>query len=92
MPQHVTGAINLDNCEIERYIPIWLIVMGVFQMIETSFRSCYHGSRDDEDQNQASKDPLAFFIFAWFIAGNVWVFSNWNELVTLSLLPCTVFL
>jgi hypothetical protein len=73
------GAINLDNCEIERYIPIWLIVMGVFQMIETSFRSCYHGSRSDDDDNQASKDPLACFLFAWFIAGNVWVFSNWKD-------------
>ncbi|XP_062503669.1 transmembrane protein 272-like [Corticium candelabrum] len=73
------GAHNLYDCPIQKYVPIWLVVMGVFQMIETSFRVCFHGSRNEEDDNQASKDPLACFIFAWFIAGNVWVFQNWNE-------------
>ena len=82
---HLTGASNLDDCPIERYIPIWLIVMGVFQMIETIFRTCFHGSRNDEDESQGSVDPVACFLCAWFIAGNVWVFRNWNESVTLSI-------
>ncbi|XP_062503668.1 transmembrane protein 272-like [Corticium candelabrum] len=85
----VIGASNLDDCPIERYIPIWLIVMGVFQMIETIFRTCFHGSRNDEDESQGSVDPVACFLCAWFIAGNVWVFRNWNEYTSVKMMNVT---
>lgn len=75
----LVGAINLDDCKIESQIPIWLIVMGVFQLLEGGFRLCYHGSRDDSDDNEGMKDPVLCFLLVWFIVGNVWVFKNWDE-------------
>ncbi|XP_062503419.1 transmembrane protein 272-like [Corticium candelabrum] len=75
----VIGALNLHDCKIERLIPIWLIVMGVFQSLEVGFRVLFHSSRKEDDENQAKWDPIGCFIFAWFICGNVWVLSNWND-------------
>jgi hypothetical protein len=74
-----TGALNLHDCKIERLIPIWLIVMGSVQAAEVVCRIFFHCSRKEDDENQGSLDPIGCFIFAWFICGNVWVFSNWND-------------
>lgn len=89
----VIGAIYKDQCKIERYIPIWLIVAGVFGCVSTIFRTasnCYTlftkrgDGNDPEGANKKIQTKNCFtslielFLFAWFIAGNVWVYSVRN--------------
>ena len=74
-----SGTQHLDDCPIQQYIPIFLVVMGVIQMIECCGRVMYHMSREEEDDNEGTKDVCIFFLVAWFIAGNVWVFGNYSR-------------
>lgn len=73
------GAQHLDDCPIQSYIPIFLIVMGIIQMVECCGRVIYHMSREEEDSDEGTKDVCVFFLIAWFIAGNVWVFGNYSR-------------
>lgn len=36
-------------------------------------------SREEEDNDEGTKDICVFFLVAWFIAGNVWVFRNYSR-------------
>lgn len=80
--QIAMGAVYLDDCPRERYIPIYLIVAGVFGLV-LSVLSCLPCARTPED---GTVNPLtrictawnsltSFFFFCWFIAGNVWIYS-----------------
>lgn len=73
------GSQHIGDCPIQEFIPIFLIVMGVIQMIECCGRVVYHMSREEEDDNEGTKDVCIFFLFAWFIAGNVWVFETYSS-------------
>lgn len=90
----VIGAIYKDQCTIERYIPIWLIVAGVFGCISSIVRTasnCYTlftkrgDAADAEGANNKIQTKgcltslIELFLFAWFIAGNVWVYSVRNS-------------
>eukprot|EP00118_Oscarella_pearsei_P028767 m.2883 g.2883 ORF g.2883 m.2883 type:complete len:216 (+) comp8948_c0_seq1:120-767(+) len=82
----VIGAIYLDDCPCKRYIPIYLIVAGCFGIVKTSIsltrRSfCRDKDSDDDESYEKKKKENPFemilncFLFAWFIAGNVWIYS-----------------
>ncbi|XP_065842588.1 transmembrane protein 272-like [Oscarella lobularis] len=76
------GAKNINECPIERFIPIFLIVMGVFHMIEFCGRVVYHTSSSvsvEEQSDEGSKDLVLLFLVAWFIAGNVWVLTKYSS-------------
>ncbi|XP_075906800.1 transmembrane protein 272 [Nelusetta ayraudi] len=76
------GAVYLHDCPRQRFIPIYLIVMGVFGMALTllSYLPC---ARQNSDEPPNPLSPVCViwnsltstFMFCWFIAGNVWIYS-----------------
>jgi len=91
----VIGALNLSNCPIQRFIPIWLVVAGSTSALLQLINLCMKYARKDEELqehleheggpgsgktgNAGPNGLLGCFNFAWFIAGNVWVFSVHNK-------------
>ncbi|XP_068444143.1 transmembrane protein 272 [Clinocottus analis] len=80
--QIVMGAVHLDDCPRQRYIPIYLIVAGVFGLTLSAL-ACLPCAETPED---GASTPLSrvcatwnsltsCFLFCWFIAGNVWIYS-----------------
>lgn len=86
----VMGATHLDDCPAERYIPIYLVVGGSFGVVRnlfSIFRRCLC-QKKDEDQEEEKPRPnpiesvIDCFMFAWFIAGNVWVYRTKGDFST----------
>lgn len=84
----VIGAIYKNDCPKEKFIPIYLIVAGSFGLVRNIFsiiRRCLN--RDEEaENNNKNVNPVESiidcFMFAWFIAGNVWIYriyGNFSE-------------
>lgn len=81
------GAKYLNDCPVERYIPIYLIVAGSFGVARNLFtigrRFC---QKDEEDEEKTKVNPVASvvdcFMFAWFIAGNVWIYRTKGDFST----------
>ncbi len=78
----VVGAININNCPVERYIPIWLIVFGAACLFKTATNFFYRAKRahsaDGSMQQQNPQDNLnpnpfdgmlSCFLLVWFIVG-----------------------
>ncbi|XP_032219946.1 transmembrane protein 272 isoform X2 [Nematostella vectensis] len=87
MAMVIMGAKYKDECPVEPFIPIYLIVGGSFGMLKTIIVLCQRArSHDDdldmdEDQSMSSKfidGVLNLFLFTWFIAGNIWVYSKYK--------------
>ncbi|KAJ8401729.1 hypothetical protein AAFF_G00377000 [Aldrovandia affinis] len=80
--QIVLGAIYLDKCPVEPRIPIYLVVSGVFT-ISLLLMSCLPCARKREDGEKNTLSSIctmwnslvSLFLFCWFIAGNVWIYS-----------------
>ncbi|KAM9827325.1 transmembrane protein 272-like [Neosynchiropus ocellatus] len=75
------GAMHLDDCPIQPYIPIYLIVFGVFSIV-VSIISALPWTRQPRDERTALggillviRNVLNTFLFAWFIAGSYWIYS-----------------
>ncbi|KAK2189776.1 hypothetical protein NP493_97g01033 [Ridgeia piscesae] len=83
----VIGSMYLGQCPREHYIPIYLIVAGVFGILKNlsnvTQRVKNRLDEDDETENVAKTNPfdgtLNCFLFAWFIAGNVWIYRVYND-------------
>ncbi|ELU18049.1 hypothetical protein CAPTEDRAFT_222790 [Capitella teleta] len=84
----VIGAVYLDDCPVERFIPIYLVVAGCFLLVKgiMSIVEAYHKKDLDKDEEyqrprvfSCGDGPIGCFMFCWFIAGNVWIFSNVNK-------------
>lgn len=77
-----TGAVYLNECPRQPYIPIYLIVVGVFGLV-LAVLSCLPCAQEPEDgtTNPLSQVCMAwnsltsFFLFCWFIAG------EWRQMV-----------
>lgn len=71
-----TGAVYLHDCPRQPFIPIYLIVMGVFGIVLTLL-SCLPCARQNRDEppNPLSRvcvfwnSLTSTFLFCWFIAG-----------------------
>ncbi|CAN9509619.1 unnamed protein product [Ophioblennius macclurei] len=80
--QIAIGAIYLEDCPRNHYIPIYLIVVGVFGVI-LSVVSCLPGTRQGKDDPSTPLTQVckvwhsltSVFLFCWFITGNVWIYS-----------------
>jgi len=89
----VFGSLNLQNCPVQRLIPIWLIVAGAtsailqFINIVNGFLTRKregHQNLEEGDKNSTTSGGngiLGCFNFVWFICGNVWVFGVHNRVV-----------
>jgi len=79
----VIGSKFLKDCPSEHYLPIYLIVMGVFSIISGCSGGGSKAANRGEEESEDNKSTLGsccngligMFLFAWFICGNVWVFK-----------------
>lgn len=78
--QIVIGAVYLNDCPLEPYIPIYLVVMGVFGLM-LDILACLPCTQPKEGSTNVLhrlcttwNSLVSFFVFCWFIAGNVWVY------------------
>ncbi|XP_076017786.1 transmembrane protein 272 [Genypterus blacodes] len=91
--QIAIGVKYLDECPRQHYIPIYLIVVGVFGLL-LAVLSCLPCAKESID---GARNPLSqfctvwnslssTFLFCWFITGNVWIYSiyepNYNKTTT----------
>ena len=70
------GAKYKDDCPVENMIPIYLIVGGSAGLL-SSFCACVVEYRADHVIKHLSRLVL-LPLFAWFIAGNVWIYKNYE--------------
>lgn len=78
MPAVFPGALNLDNCPLERYIPIWMITEGSVTLFVLLMlwliQILYLFGKWRLDSAAVAilatiANLAALFLFAWFIAG-----------------------
>jgi len=72
------GAYFIDACPLEKMIPMYLIVSGAAFVLIILMRCCIKKMDDAPQCLQIFSCILILFCVAWFIAGNVWVFKNWD--------------
>eukprot|EP00057_Strongylocentrotus_purpuratus_P000852 XP_001184829.2 PREDICTED: uncharacterized protein LOC754214 isoform X2 [Strongylocentrotus purpuratus] len=89
------GAVYLDDCPAERFIPIYLITMGVAYIVKSliDLKGRAQRSRLPQEE-QADFKPnkvegglshlIGLFCFAFFIAGNVWIYRIYKPNTTVS--------
>ncbi|ELU15883.1 hypothetical protein CAPTEDRAFT_195995 [Capitella teleta] len=76
----VIGTLYLDDCPVQRFIPIYLVVAGCFILVKgiMSIAEAYH--KKDLNKDEEYQRPRVFsradglvgcFLFCWFIAGCV---------------------
>lgn len=78
---YFTGAKYKDECPIETKIPIYLIVGGSVGIFRNLLSLCQRARKENEGEEK-KKNPvesiLDCFMLAWFICGNVWIYSNYE--------------
>ncbi|XP_063724178.1 transmembrane protein 272-like [Symsagittifera roscoffensis] len=77
-----TGALKLNDCPAEPFIPKWLLVMGIFGLLRLLVSQVCNRMVDDDEENccqGACECMLEVFLFAWFVAGSVWVFRTYGD-------------
>ncbi|GFN83994.1 hypothetical protein PoB_001050000 [Plakobranchus ocellatus] len=81
----VMGAIHLDDCKAEKMIPIYLLVAGCFGVARNLFSIVQRCRKDrnevEEDQKKVNpiESVVNCFIFAWFIAGCVFIYRTKDD-------------
>ncbi|XP_066440220.1 uncharacterized protein [Eleutherodactylus coqui] len=72
----VVGGVYRDDCPTEQFIPVFMIVFGAFSLsywILLPLECCLPTVR------RILSILIALFMFAWFIAGSVWVFRIYGN-------------
>lgn len=81
--QIAIGAMYMDSCPRQPYIPIYLVVVGSFGLL-LNLLSCLPCAKQSEEDLPATllnricstwNSLTSLFLFCWFIAGNVWIYS-----------------
>lgn len=75
----IIGVTYLGDCPVEKYIPVYLIVGGIFGAVKNmiNFRSrCRTGEGESGDSlpQKPHDNILNCFLLIWFIAGCVWIY------------------
>ncbi|XP_066538082.1 transmembrane protein 272-like [Hoplias malabaricus] len=90
--QITIGAMYLQECPKQNYIPVYVLVCGVFSLA-LALLSCLPCSRKEEAGGHYTLNILcscwnglvSVFMFGWFISGSVWIYSiyppNYNSTV-----------
>lgn len=77
----IIGAKYKDECSVEPLIPIYLIVAGAFGLVANCC-SCGIRYQEGGQSEERSVNPMQLvvqlFIFAWFVCGNVWIYTNYQ--------------
>ncbi|KAI4895743.1 hypothetical protein NFI96_024044, partial [Prochilodus magdalenae] len=68
------GAMYLEDCPKQHYIPIYLVVCGVFSIVLAVF-SCLPCCKAQECICNLWNGLVSAFMFCWYITGNVWIYS-----------------
>ena len=71
------GAKYKDDCPVENMIPIYLIVGGSAGLLST-FCACVVEYRADHGIKQLCRLVFILPLIAWFFAGNVWIYKNYE--------------
>ncbi|XP_064489758.1 transmembrane protein 272-like [Ornithodoros turicata] len=78
----VVGALYLNDCPVEKFIPIFLVTGGTVGTVKDILNICKRRSENEEGTAQIGisccTGILYTFMFGWFIAGCVWVFGNYQ--------------
>ncbi|XP_064638043.1 transmembrane protein 272-like isoform X2 [Lineus longissimus] len=78
------GSIYLNDCRIERFIPIYLIVGGCFGILKniSNIVQRIRNQKEEKEEENAKTNPfdgiVSCFLLAWFIAGNVWIYRVYH--------------
>lgn len=87
----ILGAVYLEECRIERMIPVFLIVHGSVYLLRYTITTCLRvGSRNDNEiDSEKDTDTIRFFnvflffvdlfLVVWFIIGSVWIYANFSD-------------
>jgi len=75
------GITFVHSCPVQPRIPIYLIVLGIFQMLECCGRLGYKIFQNGQERNgwrerYRRKDPLVYFVIVWFVIGSMWVYQT----------------
>ncbi|KAG8437857.1 hypothetical protein GDO86_008525, partial [Hymenochirus boettgeri] len=70
------GVIYKDDCPIQPYIPIFLIVTGAIHIVTFITMLMRYLC---ETFSALIEGLIGIFSFAWFITGSVWVFSVYSR-------------
>ncbi|XP_071787240.1 transmembrane protein 272-like [Asterias amurensis] len=83
----VLGAVYMKECPVEPKIPVYLVVAGSFYILKSFIDLITRCQKRDQNEGEASDETInkknnfsrliGCFLFAFFIAGNVWVYSNY---------------
>jgi len=78
------GALHLNECNMEPWVPKFMIVAGGAGLLTVILAACAFGC-SAKDGNGAGTclfvlvGLITLFSFAWNIAGSVWVFKKWSN-------------
>ncbi|XP_052458442.1 transmembrane protein 272 isoform X1 [Carassius gibelio] len=89
--QIAIGAVYLKDCTQQHYIPVYVLVCGVFSVF-LALLSCLPCSRETEVEggqttlgriSRVWNALVSIFLFCWMISGSVWIYSiyppNYNQ-------------
>ncbi|XP_042615626.1 transmembrane protein 272-like isoform X2 [Cyprinus carpio] len=89
--QIAIGAVYLKDCPQQHYIPVYVLVCGVFSAL-LALLSCLPCARQTEEVGGQTtlgricnvwNGLVSTFLFCWMISGSVWVYSiyppNYNQ-------------
>ncbi|XP_064481798.1 transmembrane protein 272-like [Ornithodoros turicata] len=81
----VIGSYYLNDCPIEKHIPIYLVtggVVGVVKLLLSIYSRCTKHKRPEHEAEGPHDREAMFcdmvlncFLFGWYIAGCVWIFG-----------------
>ncbi|XP_051284815.1 transmembrane protein 272-like [Dicentrarchus labrax] len=77
--QLVIGAMYQFDCPRQRYIPVYLLVMGVITLLLVALNLLPCTAAGFGNNSELWSALVSLFFVCWFIAGNVWIYSIYEH-------------